>query len=107
VLGEDPANEAAFQLTEMGLERVRENLEDAKFWTTERIAGEYLPAQYHGIVGKEPKMTRPKVAREKLEVETPETIAFIQAVLTELDISYSRESIIAAMQAAKKPIRKR
>jgi hypothetical protein len=119
VLKDDPAFEAALALAEMALNRVRENLVDARAWTTERIVGEFLPKQYLGMIfGKQPKMTRPSVARlsdktsrlrprlgEKLRIS--ETMRFIQAVLSELEISYSRESIIAAMQAAKKEKRYR
>jgi hypothetical protein len=107
MLKEDPAIEAALTIAKMMIVRVREDLEHAKTWTRERIAGEYLPTEYYGIFGRRPKMTRPRLAPGKSELEVPETIRFIQAVLDELDISYSRESIIAAMQASKKKKRRR
>jgi hypothetical protein len=106
-LSEDPANQAAFARAEMALEAVRQNLESARSWTKERIAGEYLPQQYLGIFGKPPKMTRPSLPRHKQRMQVSETMRFIQAVLSELGISYSSESIIAAMQAAKKTKRHR
>jgi hypothetical protein len=106
MLRHDPAIEAAFALAGLALDRVQENLADARSWTTERIVGEFLPQQYRGMIfGKQPKMTRPSMAGEELRIS--ETMRFIQAVLSELGISYSTESIIAAMQAAKKERRYR
>jgi hypothetical protein len=104
-LRSDPSYDASLKLAEMAIDRLQESLEGARAWTDERIAGEYLPNQYHGIFGKRPKMTRRKFVGE--EVHISEAIRFIQAVLDELGISYQEESIISAMQAAKKPKRYR
>jgi hypothetical protein len=96
----DPAHHAALALAELALERVRENTEEARRWTKERIAGEYLPNQY--LMFKQPKMTRSNPLTGSGEV-----VRFIRAVMGEVGISYSEESIIRAMQAAKKPKRYR
>jgi hypothetical protein len=45
-LRNDPAYDAALTLAEMLLTRVQDELNDAKSWTNERIAGEFLPAQF-------------------------------------------------------------
>jgi hypothetical protein len=101
----------ALALAKMALEQAQAKAIDARAWNNERIAGEYLPTQYHVMFGKPPKKTRPKLARGKLrgklEVQESETVRFIQAVLSELGISYSRESIIAAIQGATRPKRRR
>jgi hypothetical protein len=109
VLKNDHANEAALALAEMALDRLQENMKGARDWTNERIAGEFLPAQYWTFT-KRPKMTRPKMTRPRLAggaVQVGETLKFIQAVLNELGIEYERETIIRAMQDAKKPKRHR
>jgi hypothetical protein len=41
-LRDDPANEAALTLAEMALGRLQDNMKDARDWTNERIAGEFL-----------------------------------------------------------------
>ncbi len=104
VLKTDPAYEAALVLAEKALDRLQENMGDAMAWTKERIAGEYLPQQYWTFT-KRPKMTRPKLTGGN--VAEGETVRFIQVVMTELKIPYARESIIRAMQDAKKPKRLR
>jgi hypothetical protein len=100
LLRSDPAHDAAFSLAELALERVRENTEDARRWTKEQIAGEYLPNQY--LMFKPLKMTR-----SNPRTGSGEVVRFIQAVMQELGISYSEESIIRAMQAVKKEKRYR
>jgi hypothetical protein len=79
-------------------ERMLWHMKDAQWWTTERIVGEFLPAQYQAIFGKWPAMTR-----------GGEHVKFIQAVLGEIGIHYADESIIRALQDAKpaKPKRHR
>ena len=79
-------------------------MKDARTWNNERIAGEFLPLQYWTFT-KRPKMTRARLEHNTIVVG--ETVRFIQAVLDELEISYARESIIRAMQDAKKPKRHR
>jgi hypothetical protein len=88
--------EVALALTKMALEQAQAKAIDARAWSNERIAGEFLPQQYW-LFGKEPTMTR-----------GGETVRFIQAVLRELRVPLSEESsIIRAMQAAKEPRRRR
>ena len=98
--------EVALAIAKMALEQAQANAVDARAWTNERIAGEYLPQQFHALTGNPPKMTRRKMGRDD-RVEITPTMRFIHAVLIELGISYTEESIIAAMQAAKKKRRKR
>ena len=97
----DPAYEAALALAEMALDRVQNSMEDAKAWTNERIAGEFLPKEYW-IFTKRPTMTR--VSKT---TTSGETVRFVRAVMRELKIQYSEESIIRAMQDAQKPKRYR
>jgi hypothetical protein len=78
----------------------RDNIKGTR-WTNERIAGEFLPSLYR-ISGKPPKLTRPSRTKH-----SGETVRFIQAFMRELGIKYSKESIIRAMQDAKKPKRPR
>ena len=99
-LRNDPANEAALALAEMALRRLQEIMKDARAWTNERIAGEYLPLQYWTFT-KRPTMSR----KSKKVPSGSETVRFVQAVMRELGISYSEESIIRAMKDAKKPRR--
>jgi hypothetical protein len=99
-LRNDPANEAALALAEMGLNRLRENMIDARRWTNERIAGEFLSRQYWNFT-KRPTTSR----KTKKQPSGSETVKFVQAVMRELKISYSEESIIRAMKEAKRPKR--
>jgi hypothetical protein len=102
MLRSDPAYEAALALAEMSLERVQDNMQDARAWNNERIAGEFLPQQYWTFT------KRPKKTRKSMATGIAETVAFVQAVMRELEIiPYSEESIIRAMQDAKKPKRYR
>jgi hypothetical protein len=99
-LGNDPANEAALALAEMALGRLHENMVDARAWTNERIAGEFLPRQYWTFT-KRPTPLR----KSKKQPSGSEAVRFVQAVMRELGISYSAESIIRAMKDASKPKR--
>jgi hypothetical protein len=81
-------------------DRLLREAAQAREWTNERIAGEYLPQQYRAISGKEPSMPR-------RSDEMSEAVQFIQVVMREVGIRYSHESIIAAKTAAKKPKRRR
>ena len=88
--------EVALALAKIALEQAQAKAIDARAWSSERIAGEFLLQQY-SLFGKEPTMTR-----------GGETVRFIQAVLRELRVRLSEESsIIRAMQAAKEPRRRR
>jgi hypothetical protein len=102
VLKTEPAYEAALALAQMALDRLQENMKDAKAWTNQRIACEFLPAQYWTF-SKPPKMTRPS----RYQPTYAEAVRFIKAVLKELKISYAEESIIRGMQDARKPKRPR
>ena len=101
----EPAYKAAITLAEMAIHRLKEDLDSSRAWTNELITGQYLPAQYWTF--KRPKKTRARLDRERGSIVEAETVGFIQAVLKELEISYSRESIISAMQGANKAKRKR
>lgn len=76
------------------LEQVLETVKHAALWTNERIAGEYLPLQFEAFFMKQRELGG-------------ETVLFIEAVMRELDIPYSKSSIIRAMQDANKPKRRR
>jgi hypothetical protein len=78
----------------------RDNIKGTR-WNNERIAGEFLQ-QLYWTFGKQPMMTRPSRAGQG-----GEAVRFIQAAMCELGIDYSEESIIRAMQDAKKPKRPR
>jgi hypothetical protein len=97
----DQGNDATLALAAAALARLQDNIKEAWDWSDERIAGEFLPALY-GIFGKRPKITRPGKTGH-----SGETVRFVQAVMGELGIVYSRESIIRAMTGAKKPKRRR
>jgi hypothetical protein len=87
--------EVALALAKMALEQSQAETIDASTWTNERIAGEFLPQQYY-LFGKTPTMTR-----------GGEAVTFIRAVLRELQIPLSQETIIRYWQDADKPKRPR
>jgi hypothetical protein len=101
MLTSDPAYEAALALSEISLERLQDSMENARAWTNERIAGEYLPAQFWTFT-KRPTKTRPSET-----TRGGETVRFVWAVMRELGILYAPESIIRAMQDANKKRRRR
>ena len=101
VLRSDQAYDAALKLAEMALERVQESLENARTLTDGRIAGQVLPKYYTQISSKKAVTTRKKIV--DLTIRKSETMSFIQAVLKELHISYSDETIISLMQDFKPP----